>query len=486
MVVCHDWIHELTLKNALKKLAKYVAVLMLIAAVVLAASIPAARLERPNDLQPVNNGQPLAIDNVNLVTMVDEQVLVDRQLFIRNGVIERIGVAGTAVSDDYRRIDAKGAYLMPGLFDMHVHAMDRKNLVLSLAYGVTSVRNMGGYPMHLRWKQELAEGQWLGSNLFSATPTINGKKNANPLGEKIVTEPDKARQLVRRYHAQGWDFIKVYARLDVPVYEAIVDEAKRLEFAVAGHVPYPVVETDYWLGRPMVTLEHTEDIFQGPLEYKYDDSAVEAIARQLKDMNATVTPTLMIFDHLTRLAREKQAFLDELPLEYLNPVMKRFVDGTAGARWLDASEALQASLEKRNVYFQFITRVLHETGVNLVLGTDWGAIYAIPGSSTHDEIALLQKAGLPAEAILEMATINAARVLSVEDRLGSIVEGRTADLILVGHNPMNHPEYLRQPLAVVKNGQWLGKNELDMLKKAASNPSSTYFTLGRMLEFLIH
>ena len=101
IAVCRDWIHELTLKNVLKKLAKYVAVLMLIAVIVLAASIPAAWLEWPSDLQPVDNGQPLAIDNVNLVTMVDGQVLVDRQLFIRNGVIERIEVAGTAVSDDY-------------------------------------------------------------------------------------------------------------------------------------------------------------------------------------------------------------------------------------------------------------------------------------------------------------------------------------------------------------------------------------------------
>lgn len=474
------------MKTFLKKLAKYIAALMLVAVVALAASIPLAWMERPGDLQPVSNERPLAIDNVNLVTMEDEQLLFDRQLLIRNGIIERIEAAGTAVSDEYRLIDASGAYLMPGLFDMHVHAMDRKNLVLSLAYGVTSVRNMGGFPMHLRWKRELAEGRWLGSNLFSATPTMNGKKNANPLGEKIVTDPDKARELVRRFHGQGWDFIKAYARLDVPVYEAIIDEAERLDFPVAGHVPYPVVETDYRLASPMVTLEHTEDIFQGPLEYQYDDRAVAAIAQQLKDMNATVTPTLLIFDHLTRLAREKQAFLDELPLEYLNPVMKRFVDGTAGARWLGAGEELQASLEKRNVYFQYITRVLYETDVNLVLGTDWGAIYAIPGSSTHDEIALLQKAGLPTEAILKMATINAARVLRVDDRLGSIVEGKTADLILVGHNPMTNPTFLRQPLAVIKNGQWLGKNNLDLLKKTASNPSNTYFTVGRMLEFLIN
>ena len=475
----------LILKTVLKKLAKSVAALMLIAVTVLAASIPMARLEWPSDLQPVSNERPLAIDNVNLVTMVDEQVLADRQLLIRNGVIERIEPAGVAVGDEYLHVDAEGAYLMPGLFDMHVHAMDRKNLVLSLTYGVTSVRNMGGYPMHLRWRQELAEGQWLGSNLFSAAPTMNGRKNANPLGQKVVTEPDKARELVRRYHSQGWDFIKAYARLDVPVYEAIIDEAGRLEFPVAGHVPYPVVEADYRLAKPMVTLEHTEDIFQGPLEYQYDDDAVKAIARQLKDMNATITPTLMIFDHLTRLARDKQAFLDELPLEYLNPMMKRFVDATAGERWLGASEKLQASLEKRNSYFQYITRVLHETGVNLVLGTDWGAIYAIPGSSTHDEIALLQEAGLPAEVILKMATINAARVLRVEDRLGSIVEGKTADLILVAQNPVTDLKYLRQPLAVVKNGQWLHKNELDRLKKTASNTSSTYFTMGRVLEFLI-
>ncbi len=458
---------------------------MFIVVTTLAASIPMARMEWPSDLEPAKKERPLAIDNVNLVTMVDEQILADRQLLIRNGIIERIEAAGVAVSDEYRRIDVEGAYLMPGLFDMHVHAMDRKNLVLSLAYGVTSVRNMSGYPMHLRWRQELAEGQWLGSNLFSATPTMNGKKNANPLGQKIVTEPDKARELVRRYHSQGWDFIKAYARLDVPVYEAIIDEADKLEFPVAGHVPYPVVETDYRLAKPMMTLEHTEDIFQGPLEHQYNDDAVKAIARQLKEMNATVTPTLMIFDHLTRLAHGKQAFLDKLPLDYLNPMMKRFVDATAGARWLGASEQLQASLEKRNSYFQYITLVLHETGVNLVLGTDWGAIYAIPGSSTHDEIALLQEAGLPAEAILKMATINAARVLRVEDRLGSITEGKTADLILVAHNPMTDPKYLRQPLAVVKDGQWLGKNDLDRLKETASKPSSTYLTLGRVLEFLI-
>jgi len=167
-------------------------------------------------------------------------------------------------------------------------------------------------------------------------------------------------------------------------------------------------------------------------------------------------------------------------------MMRRFVDSTAGARWLGAGEQLQASLEQRNEYFQHITRVLHDTGVNLVLGTDWGAVYAIPGSSTHDEIALLQKAGLPNDAILRMATTNAARILRVEDQLGSIETGKIADLVLVRGNPLDDPGQLRQPLAVVKNGQWLSRDDLDQLMQSASNTSSTYRTMGRVLEFLLY
>ena len=470
----------------LLKIGKWLLIAVVVVLVVVIASIPWARMEMPRDLMRVTNSQPLAVDNVHVVTMTESGVLPGRQVLIAGGRIVDIVPAGADVPDGYVRIDGAGAYLSPGLFDMHVHAMDRKYLVMSLAYGVTSVRNMGGYPMHLRWKRELANGEWLGANLFTASPTMNGRKNANPLGHKIVTDPEKARQLVRDYHAQGWDFIKAYARLDVPVFEAIIDEAGDLGFPVAGHIPYPVVESDYKLAEPMTTLEHAEDIFQGPLEYEYDHAAVDEIAATLKDMNATVTPTLAIFDHLTTLAREKESFVGSFPMEFVNPMMRRFVDKTAGARWLGASDALVQSLEKRNEFFRYITRVLHEHEVNLVLGTDWGAIYALPGSSTHDEIDLLLRAGIPPEAILPMATINAAKVLRVADELGSIAQGRIADMVLTEQNPLAYPLTLRKPVAVVKNGQWLDRDMLELLLESARNPSSTYATFGRVLEFVLH
>jgi imidazolonepropionase-like amidohydrolase len=468
----------------LKKTVKYLGILGLVILLVVCASIPLARMEHPGDLLAVNNKHALAINNVNLVTMNGDQVLMNQQILIRDGIIEQFGPAGQADSSGYRLIDANGAYLLPGLFDMHVHAFDRKYLALTLSFGVTSVRNMGGYPMHLRWKQELADGQWLGSNLYAAAPIMNGKKNSNPLAHKVVTEPEKARAMVRRYHEQGWDFVKVYTRLSPPVYSAIIDEAAKLDFPVAGHVPYQVVETDYRLAAPMVTLEHTEEIFQGPLDYAYDDDAVIAIARQLKEMNATVTPTLLIFDHLTQIAREKQAFVDTLPLHYLNPFM-RFVEGhTSGARWLNASDKTRDAMEKRNTFFQEITRVLHDNDVNLVLGSDSGIIFAVPGLSTHDEIALLSQAGLANHAILRMATLNAARALGVDDRFGSVEEGKIADLVMTEVNPLTDLGALRAPFAVVKNGQWLGRAELQQLKTSAENPSNAYFTFGRLLEFV--
>ncbi len=468
----------------IKKLGKYLAILLLVLLLVSAAAIPLARWEMPDDLIAADNRQALALDNVHLVTMIGDQILMNRQLLVRDGRIEEIRLSGSPTGSDYRLIDGNGTYVTPGLIDAHVHAFDRKYLVLSLAYGVTTVRNMGGYPMHLRWRRELRDGRWLGSNLITATPIINGGKNGNPMAHKLVTDPDIAREMVREYHDAGWDFVKVYTRLEPQVYAAIIDEAAKLDFPVAGHVPYAVVSADYRLATPMVTLEHIEDIFQGPLDFKYDDDAVLAIAVELKDMNATVTPTLMIFDHLTQIARDKQTFVDELPLGYLNPFMRFVEERTSVSRWLNAGDKLHDSLEKRNAYFQYITRVLHETGVNLILGSDSGIIYASTGLSTHDEIALLLQAGLPASAILKMATVNAAKALRVDKTLGSIEVGKIADLVVTRNNPMTDIGSLREPVAVVKNGQWLDRQYLERLRESAKDPSHAYFMLGRLFEFM--
>ena len=472
--------------NIAIKGSKYLGLLLLAVLLVVLASVPLARWEMQDDLLEPNNSQALAVDNVHLITMSDEQIMEDRQLLIRDGLIEDIRSAGSPIPAGFRLVEGGGVHLTPGLFDMHTHVMDRKYLALHLAYGVTSVRNMGGYPMHLRWQKEIDDGEWLGSNLFTATPTMNGKQNSNPFAHKVVEDPADARERIRRYHAAGFDFVKIYTQLSVEVYAAIIDEAGRLDFPVAGHVPYAVVAENYALGKPMVSLEHTEEIYQGPLDYSFDDEDVEAIVQQLSAMQATLTPTLLIFDHLTQIARHKQEFVDSLELHYLNPFMRFAESKGSVARWLGASDDLRDSLEERNTFFQELTLALHEAGVTMVAGSDSGVLYAIPGQSTHDEIALLKQAGIPTAAVLQMATINAARVLRVDDRLGTIEVGKVADLVATQDNPLVNIGTLREPVAVVRNGQWLDQSTLQTLRESATHPSNTYYTFGRLLEFVFY
>ena len=161
------------------------------------------------------------------------------------------------------------------------------------------------------------------------------------------------------------------------------------------------------------------------------------------------------------------------------------MDKTQGGRWLNVHNMERDRNIKINNYLPHIVRVLHKHQVNLVLGSDAGAIYTIPGLSTHDEMALYREAGLTPYEILKTGTINAARALRVDDQLGSIQLGKVADLIMVQQNPLSDIGVLKEPVAVIKRGQWLDQKDLQALKDSAKNPSSASLTIGRLIEHLI-
>ncbi|MFQ5645055.1 MAG: amidohydrolase family protein [Thiogranum sp.] len=468
------------------RLVMYMTLLCGVIALVIFASVPLARLETPGDLPRVDNSRPVALDNANVITMVGNEVLKKRQLLIRDGRIMAIRPAGSPVSPEYRLIDANGNWVIPGLFDMHVHVYDRKYQVLGLSYGVTSVRNMAGFPFHLRWKRELENGEWLGSNLFSTSPILNASESADPLSQVGVDDPVRAAKLVARYKQEGWDYIKVYEDMAADVYAAVIREAKKQDIPVVGHLPYSVIEKDYRLGTAMRTLEHAEEIYDGPLEYRFDNAKLDATAQQLNAMNATVTPTLMIFDQLTRITSGGQQYVDTLSLQYLNPFVKFVMDNTDGQRWLVAGDKWRRHNVRENEFLRHIVSVLYRNRVNLILGSDSGAIYAVQGIATHDEMKLMLDAGLSPWAILRAATVNAARAAGVENTLGTVETGKAADLVMVSGNPLFDISILREPRAVIKNGQYLDRERILVLRVSSLNQSSPYLTLGRLLEFQLY
>jgi len=455
------------------------AVVLLLGAGLLA--IPLSIVEYPSDLLAVENNQSLALDHVTIVDVESGELLADRQLLIADGAIVAIAEAGAPVESSYRRIDAQSAYIVPGLFDMHVHVHDRKYLGLYLAYGVTTVRNMRGLPMHLRWQQELRSARWLGSNLHTSSPVLDGEKYAHAL-QQVVTSAERARKLVRRYQQRGYDFIKAYGYLQPEVFQAIVDEATLINMPVAKHGPNAIAGLPLRSNDNLQSLEHVEDIFQGPLASRFDREALAQWLVEFKQLDAALTPTLATFHHLTEISTHKQTFLSTLPLETLNPFYRLLYAQLEVKRWLEADEA-QAQWNRREFAFlQEIVKLLEQEGIALLLGSDAGTMHMPPGISTLTEVELMMAAGLLPLTVLRAATINAAKALAVQDQYGTVTPGKIADLILLESNPLLDLSTLRQPLAVIKAGQWLGTEQLQALKRSGANPSNVYISFGRLLE----
>jgi hypothetical protein len=451
--------------------------------IVIGVSVPISRSLTPSNMLSVEIPVSITIDNVNLITMAQSGLLTDQQLVIEHGRIAKINPAGTPTDPESQLFDAQGGYLTPGLFDMHVHLDDRKYLLANLAFGVTSVRAMRGESRFLLWKKELQNRGWLGSNLYVSSPILDGK-DAHALNQKTLTV-EEGRHQVRMAKNKGYDLVKAYGYLEAHVFSAIVDEAQKLDIPVAKHGPHPIGNSAWQDLHVLQSLEHVEDIFQGPLNYKFDYQKLKEVVAQLKQLDVPVTPTLATFNHLTQLSKHKQEFVDSLDLDYFNPFYRDLQKEFAVKRWLTASKKHADYNEKELSFLQDIVWELKSQNVTMLIGSDAGTMFSLPGISTHDEIQLLKQAGLSELELLRAATINAASALNVKRDFGSIEVGKVADLILVEGNPLEDIGLLKNPKSVVKQGQWLSKTSLAKLKSSAKRHPAYYWSFIAFIDDIL-
>jgi imidazolonepropionase-like amidohydrolase len=466
----------------IKKLIYSLAILLLLSLVVITLSIFSLDYRKPQGLLPVNNTDALVINNINIVMVKKRQILNNKQVVIKNGRISAINNSNTPVEDNIRTVNGNNGYVTPGLFDMHVHIHDRKYLTLNLAYGVTSVRNLNGKKMHLRWKEELKNEEWLGSNLHTSSPILAGQ-GTHALNQEILTEQE-GREEVNKAKENGYDSIKVYGYHKPKIFEAIIDQARKIKMPVAKHGPHPAKDSEWNYLKGLQSLEHVEDIFQGPLKYQYDKQMLQVIVKKIKQSNVPVVPTLETFNHLTQLSNGKHNFINNLTLDYLNPLYFDIESQYTVSRWLnDNKQQSDYHLQKQKILSE-IVKVLHEHKVKLLVGSDAGTMYTLPGISTHNEMQLLQQSGLSNYDVLKAATINAAQALTIEDDYGSVEVGKIADLVVAYQNPFIDIQTMRDPFAVIKNGQWLDKVQLEKLRKEAKNTEGYYWSVINLLEDL--
>lgn len=438
----------------------------------------------------------LVIQHVSVVDVSAGKLLGRQTVVVENGRITSVTPESSAKAPvGARLIDGTGKFLIPGLWDMHVHAawpgLDSMFAPLFVANGVTGVREMYGSPFVIAaWKHNYQTGApW--PRMIGSGHILDGPKPFWP-GSTVAANAEEAKAAVDKLHAGGADFIKVYTKLPRDAYFAALDEAKRIGTYCAGHVPDAVTvseasdhgqrSVEHLTG---VALECSKDA--DVLRAERAAAAADTSANlmkvwlgQSKRILATQDPKRAA-DLYARLARNHtwqvptltvlrsmssmndSVFTNDPRTKYMP---EQIVDGwdwkhdfrfrsRTPEDWENGKQMFKLSMQ--------IVGAMNKAGVPMMAGTDMLNPFTFPGFSLHDELVNLTEAGLsPAEA-LRAATLNPAIFMNATDSLGTVEKGKRADLVLLGANPLDDIHNTQKVNAVVLNGRLYDRAALDSL-----------------------
>lgn len=414
------------------------------------------------------------ITNVNVITMLSpDSVINNAMVVIKNNRIESIN---GVIPDDAQLIDGKGKWLMPGLIDMHVHVptdvgpfgpklptqgavlfMDLQDyMLLDIANGVTTIFELSARAEHFGQRNEIGKGTVIGPRMALAAMIDGGEGQ----GRRVNT-PEDGRQAVRSAKAEGYEFIKVYAYLNIKTYKAIVDEANKQGLKTIGHIPDAFrgkLKGAFVPGFGMVA--HAEELTNYAVDYS--EAEARKMAQLLKANGTWLSPTLTTMERI--LGQVKS--LDELKalpsLIYVHPLLQ--------SKWLTANKYNKMSSPEEIAHFEnyvkfnlLLVKACKEAGVPIVAGTDAGTSGVVAGFAMHDELELLVKAGLTPQEALMASTFLSAQWLGIDKELGTVEEGKLADLILLDENPLIDIRNTRKIAGVFVNGRWLSKANTDAM-----------------------
>ena len=421
-----------------------------------------------------------AFTHVTVIPMDSLYTLTNYTVIIGNDRIIGMGLDGNlAIPDQACRIDGQDKYLMPGLADMHIHTysdwswIDEKELILFIANGVTTVRNMFGDStgLHLKWRERIKTGSLFGPTLYTTCPIVDGDPPAWP-GSLVPESAEQARQMVSEQKALGYDFIKVYNQLTIPIYDAIISEAKMQNIPVVGHVPWPV-GLEHVITSGQKSVEHLTG-YEIAFGYSYPRNSVwEEIDSTQKNEIISMTvqsgmwncPTLVVIKNQITDEEFEQAALRFPYMRYVPKVIQDFWKPDAYNQevenWIKADRA--------NDFYKKLLKTLYDHGANILLGTDCVNAFTVPGFSLHDELQLYVEAGFTPYETIKIATYNAAEFCEALDEFGTVSVGKRADLILLNKNPLENVKNVQDRIGVMVRGKWYTEEQLqDSLQMLAN------------------
>ncbi|NKE58822.1 amidohydrolase family protein [Lentzea sp. PSKA42] len=438
----------------------------MVAAGTAAAVVPAGRAAA------ASGQRVLALTGVTVVDATGRPPGRDMTVLVREEHIVAVGRRGAVqVPAGAKTLDLPGKFVIPGLWDAHVHSIpsERISLPLYLVNGITSVREMSGSALLHEWRDRVGRGELLGPRSVIAGRIVDGAPTiGDPAAFVEVATEAQAREAVRQAKRDGADFVKVYSRLSADLHRAIAEEACRQRIPFAGHCPDAVplgtasaagqysIEHLYstWydtsaqeeelrariagltIGRSdYVAWMHETHRLEWDAARSYSPRKAAAVFATLARNRTRIVPTLVVYRVLDR---PDEVALDDERLKYVPVAVvegwRWALENIVKAGWTPEETAQRHALLDQRLAF---VGELARAGVPVVAGTDAGDMpFVIPGFSLHDELASLVRAGLSPLRALQAATIEPARMLGLDDRLGTVSPGKLADLVVLDADPL--------------------------------------------------
>jgi len=439
----------------------------------------------------------IAITNVTVIDTAGGPAKPNMTVVIEGDRIAAVGAtAVTKVSKGARVLDGTGKFLIPGLWDMHIHTFfgdwvpggKEVTLPLFIANGITGVRDMGSdlEPI-LAARRDVASGALLGPRMIISGPMLDGPKSQFPAAIAIAT-PEDGRRAVVMLKGRGVDFIKIQSYVPREAYFAIADECHRQNIAFEGHVP-DAIRASEAADAGQKSFEHLIGVFEGSSTIEDDlMKGPKGPARFLDTYDAAHEAALI------QLLAKKQVW--QCPTLYWErgqwlvdaiDVTKDPDGKYAPASWREKSwPKFTAGIikdmdtdplpvrEKFVAHELGIVKRLQKAGIPFLAGTDTPAgVDVLPGFSLHQELQRFVDAGFTPMEALQTATINPAKFLGRQAEFGTVEKGRIADLVLLDADPTSDIRNTRKIAAVVANGRYYPREKLDaMLADVAAYAAS--------------
>lgn len=407
--------------------------------------------------------KPILVVNANYVDVISGKLVENQSILVKDGRITKIGTEIPA--GDYTKVDASGKTLIPGLWDMHGH-LSKSDGLLNLPAGVTNVRDMGNTHDNIVEIERMSEAnEIIGSDVYRSGFMDRESPYAMKMG-KTVDSLESAKAAVDWYAENGYPQIKTYSSMEPEWIKPLADHIHSKGLKLSGHIPAFMTAEEAvnagfdeiqhinmiflnFLGKNIDTRQRLRFTIPGEKAHELDLNSKEVndFMALLKEKGTVIDPTVSVFRSLLlgeagKVDPENAAIYEHLPVTVARGFKKA---------WMDIKPEERDAYNKSADAMVAMVKKLHDSGVTVVPGTD-----SIAGFTLHRELILYSQGGISNADVLKLATITSAEVVGNEKNVGSITEGKQADLVFIDGNPLEDMNDIRKVALVIK-GQNLHK-----------------------------